>query len=561
MKNKIIVALFILISTMTSSLFADRVLERSEIVNIIEHLTNNPQQRWITQGTIEATLQSFNSITNHTTESNEIIRYDGNKFYWEINIISDKLDKRQNNSESPDEKDTYLNTKRIFTWDGQWYNMYFVPAKHAISTQNLTDISPTITGCLTAGIIPWGNGIYSYNNLLSSELEAKEIESNEQKLIHLTIKNLNGIELLLVLDPTKDYAAMSSSIKDSGNSCIQQEYSNHILTNGRWIPSTILIERYTDCLKSKRLISYDYWTFNRISTDKPAETTFNAAYENNTLIEYRPSSNNGSLFCQYSSRIDTKSLLDKKLTALKNSGEYRQNCATSALKYAIESFSKYITDSDFAVLVNKSDGGTSLLTMQQYSKSVGLQSLAARIDVQLLNNTADCKAILYLPWNNHYVVFSHIENNNVWVIDMTNNKFCYSIPIEKFSSKEAKANCVVLFISNKAISINGTFAEISNDELAGIIGSAISAIGEYSCTDLIQSYNVQFCTEPIGIICMGEYRVWFNRYGCKEDVNGGECTGTSLLGNVFSPCVEDPYYPGNCDITGIWYGQNIHACK
>lgn len=96
----------ILILTITSPLLADRVLERSEIVGILEHLTSNSRRTWIPEGTIEASLQSFSSINNRTTESTETVRYDGNQFYWEINTVLDATDKGQ---ETPSEADMRLN--------------------------------------------------------------------------------------------------------------------------------------------------------------------------------------------------------------------------------------------------------------------------------------------------------------------------------------------------------------------------------------------------------------------------------------------------------------------
>lgn len=110
--------------------------------------------------------------------------------------------------------------------------------------------------------------------------------------------------------------------------------------------------------------------------------------------------------------------------------------------------------------------------MQQFVNNTGLQSFAVRIDVRILNNLANYKAILYLPWEKHYVVFSHIENDNLWVIDLANNWFCYSLPLEKFSSAGGESNAIVLFISNKAIDIQGEYTEISNKDLGEIIGSA-----------------------------------------------------------------------------------------
>jgi hypothetical protein len=560
MNNKIAVLILILI--MAFPLFADRELGRSEIVKILQHLTNNSRRMWIPEGTIEAALQSFNSITNRTTESNETVRYDGNRFYWEIDAVLDATDKGQDATKLADEAEMRLNQKRIFTWDGQWYSLYFKSAKQVISTNDLTNTPPTITGCLTAGVIPWGYGIYSYERLMNSELDASETESYGQRLIHLNIKSPVGVKLSIVLDPAKDYAALSSAVS-SGNSCVLQEYSNYVSKNDRWIPTTILIERYSDCPKAEKLVSYDYWTFNRISTEKPPEAAFNATYEDDSLIEYRPKSANTSLFCRHSSLIDTKDLLYKKLAALNNSGGYSQNCATSALKYVMESLGTHISDANLAAVVNTTDGGTSLLVMQQFAGRVGLQSLALRTDVRQLNSMINYKPILYLPWDKHYVVFDHIENDYVWVIDLANNWFCYNIPLGKFVSAGVEADVIVLLVSNKTINIQGRYTEISHEELAKITGAAGSKFGKYSCTDLIQEYDIEFCQpSPFPLIpCWGRYTVWYNRYGCKEDENGGECIGTGMVGSLFSPCGEDPYYPGSCDITGEWYAKYIRACQ
>lgn len=555
MKNR--TAAIILVLIITPSLFADRELERDEIVKIAEHLTSVPRDTWISEGTIEASLKSFNSTTNHTTESTEIVKYDGNRFYWEIDIVSDRGGNQQDMAE---QADIYLNQKRIFTWDGQWYSMYFKSAKRVMATDDLTNTPPTITGCLKAGVVPWGYGVYSYKNLMSSRLSATETESEGQKLIHLTIKNPGGAEITVVLDPTKDYAVLSSLVS-FGSSCSLQEYSNYTEKNGRWIPAAILIERYSDCQKSQKLISYDYWTFKRVSTERPTGAIFNAVYENDTLIEYRPKSAEKSLFCQHSSRIGDRDLLYKKLLAASDPNKAVQNCAVSALRYVIESLGANISDSNFAAEVNEVntvEGGTSLLAMQQFVSRAGLQSLAIRTDVRHLSDAADYKTILYLPWNKHYVVFSHIENDNVWVIDLANYKFCYSLPFRKFISSGTEANSVVLLVSDKAIDVRGKYTEISSEELATITGSSEPG---YSCTELIQAYDIGWCEPGIGVACWGRYTIWYNRYGCKEDESGGECESMDLVGSVFTICIEDPYYPGSCTHNGYWYPKYIRACR
>ncbi|MBN1787995.1 MAG: hypothetical protein JW806_06330 [Sedimentisphaerales bacterium] len=520
-------------------------MERNEIVEIFEYLTNTHRRTWILEGTLSASLQSFNAITNHTTESSETVKYDGNRFYWEINTVLD--------DESP-------NQKRIFIWDGQWYSMYFKSAKRAVSTNNLMHTSPTITGCLTKGVVPWGYGIYSYEKLMNSDFNATEKENSGQKLIYLNITNNTGVGLSIVLDPAKDYAVLSNSIS-SDNTCITYTYLNYVIKGNQWVPSSILIERYLDCETKNDLACYDYWTFDYISTEKPREASFNAAYDTDSLIEYQAESTNRSLFCKYSPLVNTKELLYKKLEDLNSTNSTNKNCATLALKYTAESLGLQITDSNLAVLVDTSKNETNLLAMKQFANNIGLQSLAVQTNIRALNNMTDYKAILYLPWNKHYVVLSHIENDNVWVIDLASNSFCYNLPIAKFNFDSIEENVVALLISNGAVNLQNVYTEIPSEELREIVGSA--GLEKYSCTDLIQAYNIEFCQpSPIPLIpCWGMYTVWYNRYGCIEDENGGECNGTDLVGSLSSACIEDPQAPGNCIIDGYWRPHYIRACQ
>ncbi|MHB9069386.1 MAG: cysteine peptidase family C39 domain-containing protein [Sedimentisphaerales bacterium] len=560
MNSRIIAMLLIWVFVMSSPLFADRTLSRSETVQLISHLTSTLRWAWIPQGTIEATHESFNMAEKRTIKSTESIKYDGNKFNWEVDVVSEAVDGQPNSLARPD---SYLNEKNVYVWDGRRYNMYFKKSKSAISTDNITDTPPTVTGCLTAGIVPWGYGFYAYEKLIDNEIDAAEIENNGQPAIRLIIKNSTGIKLSMILDKAKDYAVVQNVISSSANkSCISQEYSNYVLKGGRWIPATILIERYADCQNSGQLISYDYWVFDSINIEKPRDAAFVVSYEQDTLIEYR-SGSDISLLCQYSPMINVQELVEKKLVAMnKSDGRYNKNCATSALKYVMESLEVNITDNNLAVLVDTSKAGTSLLDMQVFVREMGLQSLAARINVRALNRLSNYKPIVYLPWEKHYVVFSHIENDNVWVIDMAGNRLCYDIPLEKFVSAGIDTNTVVLFVSDKSMSIQENYTDISDNDLVEIVGASGTGFGKYSCTEVLQVYDIEFCQEtPSPLIpCIGRYTVWANRYGCKEDVNGGECRGYALSGSLSALCGEDPYYPGSCSLIGTWRVHNIRAC-
>jgi len=134
-KNILLVVLFLL--SVSCAAFADRELDRTEILQIFEQLTSQPRKTWIPAGTIEATREEYkapkttdrNEINNrigekiqqyqsnpdkreltenlqkmkldalpfnvryrlsneYTMNSTVTIRYDGNRFYWEINVDS-----------------------------------------------------------------------------------------------------------------------------------------------------------------------------------------------------------------------------------------------------------------------------------------------------------------------------------------------------------------------------------------------------------------------------------------------------------------------------------------
>ncbi|MEE9370710.1 MAG: hypothetical protein V3W45_04470, partial [Sedimentisphaerales bacterium] len=134
-KNILLTVLFLL--SVSCAAFADRELDRTEILQIFEQLTSQPKRTWISAGTIEATREEYkapkttdrNEINNQINQSvqeyqsspnkrelteelqkmkldaipfnvryelsNEYtmssivtVRYDGNRFYWEINVDS-----------------------------------------------------------------------------------------------------------------------------------------------------------------------------------------------------------------------------------------------------------------------------------------------------------------------------------------------------------------------------------------------------------------------------------------------------------------------------------------
>ena len=364
--------------------FADRSLNSTEISQIFQALTSQPRKTWIPAGIIKATHLEYrapktadlNEINNqinqkiqeyqnkldkkeltedlrkmaldaipfntryklaneYTMNSDVVVKYDGDKFYWEINV------KSRTDSVKPSDDltgnfmtnqfDLNWNGKRVFAWDGEKYTTYFLPGNQAVV--DTTGRTPhVVNGPLTAGIIPWGYGLYKNENLSSLESSAVEENIDGHTQIRLTFNNINGSKRVFVVDPSKNYAVISCSITDSENSVISQQYSDYQLVSGNWVPATILLEKYEG--GSNRLLVSDLWNISSIDSNVPESYNFTVKCEMNALIEHYSDISRKPATYRYSENINTDLLLTERLAFAASEGIQPQNCATAALKYA-----------------------------------------------------------------------------------------------------------------------------------------------------------------------------------------------------------------------------------
>jgi len=252
MKTKHFVLTILCLFPISGIAFGDRQLERSEILQILQELTSQPKKTWLAAGTIQATHEEFRApkITNtavisaeitkaiqeyqnnpdklelteelqkmrldaipfnvryrlsneNTMNSTVVVKFDGNRFYWEINVDS-RRDSVKPNAELQDNFMTRQfnlewNARRIFSWDGQKYTRYSLPANQAM-VDTTGSVPHVVNGPLTAGIVPWGYGLYTYENLSAATSSATELYINGQTQIHLTLNNSDGSEMSFVLD-------------------------------------------------------------------------------------------------------------------------------------------------------------------------------------------------------------------------------------------------------------------------------------------------------------------------------------------------------------------------
>ena len=114
MKKINLTLMIVLLFAMQSLVLAERTLGRAEILQILHALTDNPRETWISSGTIQATHNTYNALTKQTVISDVKIKYDGTRFYWEIDIDSQNSVEELEISFSEDKFDLNLNKTRIF---------------------------------------------------------------------------------------------------------------------------------------------------------------------------------------------------------------------------------------------------------------------------------------------------------------------------------------------------------------------------------------------------------------------------------------------------------------
>jgi len=594
-------ALFLLSTSCVA--LADRSLERDEILHIFQQLTSEPRQTWIAAGTIEAVHGGYkapkttdaNEVTSqiqerirhyqsdpnkreltdclqkmkldaipfnvryrllneYTMNSTVLVRFDGDRFYWEINVHS------RTDSVKPDVElqgnfltrqfNLEWNARRIFAWDGEEYTTYSLPGNHAIVDS--TGSTPhVVNGPLTAGFIPWGHGFYSYDSLVAADSSAEEKSVDGQTLIHLTLSNSDGSEILFVMDSEKDYALSSCIVANRPpGSITSNQYSGHQLVSGRWVPTTILIERYDAW--SNRLLERDLWDITRIDVNTPEGSAFDVSYETGALVEHFSSLTGRPSMYRYSEMADTEQLLAERLAFAASEGTQLQNCATAALKHVCSRLGQNVADQQLAQVVSEPNLTTSLHQMKQFAESMGLHCRAVKTDIQTLKNIAGCEAILHIPAKQHFVVLAGVDDDYVWSIDLASSKFYYRTDLHFFGMGWTEGTA--LLISDQPLQIQGNYVEIEDDQLHNIIGAS-----GYTCTRLLQEYDVVFC-ERVGSDCIGYYQVYYERWGC-EAAESGSCSSSVMVRYKESPCIIYAPWPFMCTITGEWTYYYMRACR
>jgi hypothetical protein len=556
MKKKYFAICFLLIACLCGEVIGQRQLDGEEILNIYRTLTSKPRGSWISYGTIQATHLEYKASNKLIMESAVLVRYDGNRFYWEINTDSCHTEGQFRGKTDGAGIDMGWNKRRVFVWDGQNYTIYFGPGNHAIVTEDISNIPVAANGPLTAGLVPWGHGVFTFDSLSAASSAGIEFDQDGQKKVRLTIEADGVPQMILELYPAKDYAVSSISLNRIGKTSIVKTCGDYRLVSKRWIPHTVEIEKYDTSLGVPELLAFDHWSMKSVNTAITERAPFSIDYDLGTYVEHYISANERPLLYYYNAGTDTEWLRRQRLDVISAERTEIQNCATVTLQYVLKRLSKEAGQLRLRALVD-AKGMTSMDKMKQLAAELNLQCRAVTTDIETLRNLKGCYAILHLPGKRHFVVLDRIDEDKVWLIDLDQNKFYFPVSIDTFRLDWQSGT--TLLISTKEISLQEGMKEINENDLKKIIGA--DSFGTYSCTQLIQNANTRFCLDMIAGFCSGNYRMFYERYACQLATQGGECSGNRIIGSVWCDCVEDIAYPGECASSGDWFGQYIHACQ
>lgn len=592
-----LMALYFVVSTG----LADVPLEDADIKQILLELTSNRQYSWIREGTIQARHEQYraprttdiNEVTSeissaihcylnaaekpevteelrkmrldaipfntryrlqneYTMLSHVLVEYDGQRFYWRIDVLS------REDSVVPDKKmrDNFKsryfnldwNRHRIFSWNGEDYTMYFLPGNHAVIRAGESS-RPPVNGPLTAGLIPWGRGEYTYDNILNANPVAVARDTPTGKRVELSFDLSNGARTVIELDQSKDYIAVSQAITRSSGVVVITEYRNHILVSHQWVPQKILVSQ-ADSL-SGALLGYDLWEFTEIDTRAPSPTSFQVDYESGALVEYYSETADRPLMFRASSFVNPDLVLAEKLSALASSGIAHQNCGTLAASYVAEQMGKPVSKEQLSELINPDDDTTSLYAIKTYLESTGLYCRAIRTNMETLKDLVNDRSILHIPGKGHFVVVEGISGGYIWLTDLASSKFHYRKPLDFFDMDWTEG--VALIVSTSTIHISGDFSDISVADQRMILGAS-----GYQCTNLIQEEDVIYCSQPVQGICEGYYEFYYERWGC-ESAESGSCSTSAMIQRTECPCILDPNNL-SCEISGDWTTYYMRAC-
>lgn len=547
----------VLMGSVLAAAAADQTLDESQVNALLEELTAAPKHTWLEAGTIRAKYLEYRIGEEMAYESQELFRFDGNRFYWEIVLADPPADAASPDVERPDHQS---NKHRIFAYDGNAYTRYYKSADYAVVVMDQQEMPMNLFGPFTAGVIPWGLGLFTREKLAERNPSAAAFVEDGRRLMRLTLTDnpdRSPVETTMVLDPEKAFLPLSYTMKNQAVT-IRQHYRDYRQIGQNWIPFIIVVERFHLQGDTPTLVSYEDWRFLSVDANRPTEP-YQPVFAEGTVVELQPYGQMKSFLYHASEAADITRMLEQKVMTLSVQKE-QANCAVLAVAHIAKRFAKNIslslpeTPNPPAPAAAGQPEMTSLYAIRQALEAAGLYCAAVKTDVKSLAEFKNYGIILHFPTARHYVVLDRIEKDAVWTVDLTDRKFYWKRPIRELLADWKDG--VALLVADQPIVLSGQVELLDDARQQQILGGNIG----YSCTELIQNEEQWLCSEPIGGLCGGAYYRFWLRYGCREDYYGTTCTGQKMIGYDYTHCINHPYYPNWCEITGRWYSRYIRAC-
>lgn len=541
---------------------ADRLLNPDETETLLKQLTDSPRRQWLSQGKIQARHLEYYADENRVRESTETIYHDGSRMRLDVLLNEEQSTETSfpNSFSGQLNQDFKLNQSRIFLWDGQKSIQYYKSADYAVVTAGQDTDPMASCGPMTAGIVPWGYGDFTYWVLMSQSPKAYEQYSDNQLQIVLEYTNETTtphINVTFVLDPSKSNAVLSYTIENE-LALLRQMYQGYLKIGDQWSPTKVLIERFDKRSGTAKLLSYEDWQFNVIDAETPSEDIFSVQYKNGTTVELHPAGGIKTFLYDASDRIDISTILADKISLL-GADQNSVNCATAAIGYIARRFSKELQQENLAQVISSDTQKTTLYDMKKTLEEAGLNCMAVTTDLDTLGKIKNCEIILHLALTNHYVILDHLDSDGAWIIDLTNRQFFSKQKIDNLMQEWN--NGTALLVSDTVITppLDATFRYLEIDKMTQIQGGDF---GTYSCTEQIQTSRHVLCSDAIGgFLCSGMYYIFEERRGCIEDENGGTCVGEKKISYRYSHCDNNAYSQKSCTKSVIWTSRYIRACE
>lgn len=311
----------------------------------------------------------------------------------------------------------------------------------------------------------------------------------------------------------------------------------------------ILIDRYDN----SQLLSSDIWEIVSLRDTLPEPNPFVASFQEKALVERHTPLLDKPVFYRHSTGRDIAPLLEKRFMAGLKKGLKKQNCGTVAVEQMLGALGVSVTDAELEALVHDVSGDTTLYQIQQLVQQKGLYCLPVKTTVAGLGRFKNAQVLLHFPHKKHFAVLDRIEQNNAWIIDLDRQTFYHCMELSRLEQEWAG---IALVISDHPLSLGKDDKPVPDPVLKKIKGAA-----DYSCTELIQEYHVDLCPEMIMGTCGGRYTMWYERYGCRLDPEGGYCEGEGMVGNIYSVCIENMANPGQCTTSGNYVSRYLRACQ